>query len=299
MNRLKTEVLGVEFKNPVIPASGTYGFGEEYKKYYDPAILGGIATKGLTLNPKPGNEGIRIWETPSGILNSIGLENPGVDYFCGNILDKMTKLGTNILVNLGGNTIEDYQRAVEKLNNYDFYAIELNISCPNVKEGGMAFGIEAETSALVTEKIRQITDKRLFVKLSPNARNITENALAVEEAGADGISLVNTFLGMAIDLDKKTAVFQNTYAGLSGPAIKPLALRMVHQVAKTVKIPVIGMGGISSGKDALEFIMAGASLVEVGTANFMNPTAAADIIEEMNQYLEENNLTIDQIRGII
>ncbi|MDO5041661.1 MAG: dihydroorotate dehydrogenase [Peptoniphilus sp.] len=299
MNRLETNVLGVQFKNPIIAASGTYGFGEEYKNYYDPKILGGISSKGLTLNPKPGNDGIRIWETPSGVLNSIGLENPGVEYFCKNILQGMNELGTNVLVNLGGNTIDEYLRAAEMLNDYDFFAIELNISCPNVKEGGMAFGIETETSAEVTAKVRSVTDKRLIVKLSPNARNIEENAKAVEEAGADGLSLVNTFLGMAVDIKTGKAVFENVYAGLSGPAIKPIALRMVHQVCKNVSIPVIGMGGITTGADVIEFIMAGASLVEVGTANFMNPMAMKNIIHEAEEYLRIKNTTIDEIWRIL
>lgn len=299
MNRLETEVLGEKFKNPILPASGTYGYGEEFKDYYDPNIMGGLVSKGITRHAKPGNDGIRIWETPSGILNSIGLENPGVKYFCENILEKMKALGPHLLVNLGGNTVEEYLEAVDMLNKYDFYAIELNISCPNVKEGGMAFGIESESAADITRRVREITDKRLFVKLSPNARDIVGCAKAVEEAGADGISLVNTFLGMAIDPVRKCAVFENTYAGLSGPSIKPIALRMVHQVCKNVDVPVIGMGGITSGIDAIEFIMAGASLVEIGTANFMNPNAIANIIKEMNDYLEKEDLTIDSIRGII
>ena len=299
LNRLETEVLGEKFKNPILPASGTYGYGEEFKDYYDPNIMGGLVSKGITRHAKPGNDGIRIWETPSGILNSIGLENPGVKYFCENTLEKMKALGPHLLVNLGGNTVEEYLEAVDMLNKHDFYAIELNISCPNVKEGGMAFGIESESAADITRRIREITDKRLFVKLSPNARDIVGCAKAVEEAGADGISLVNTFLGMAIDPVKKCAVFENTYAGLSGPSIKPIALRMVHQVCKNVNVPVIGMGGITSGIDAIEFIMAGASLVEIGTANFMNPNAIANIIKEMNDYLEKEDLTIDSIRGII
>jgi dihydroorotate dehydrogenase (NAD+) catalytic subunit len=299
LNRLETTVLGEKFKNPIMPASGTYGYGEEFKDYYDPNIMGGIVSKGITRHPKNGNDGIRIWETASGILNSIGLENPGVKYFCENTLEKMNNLGPHLFVNLGGNTVDEYLEAVDMLNAYDFYAIELNISCPNVKEGGMAFGIESESAADITRRVKEITDKRLFVKLSPNARDIVENAQAVESAGADGISLVNTFLGMAIDPVKKCAVFDNTYAGLSGPSIKPIALRMVHQVCKNVDIPVIGMGGICSGMDAIEFIMAGASLVEIGTANFMNPNAIANIIKEMNDYLESEDLTIDSIRNII
>lgn len=299
MDRLKTEILGVEFKNPIITASGTYGYGEEYRNYYEPSILGGISSKGITFIPKAGNEGIRIWETPSGIINSIGLENPGVKVFAENTLEKMTKLGTNIFVNLGGNSIEDYIEGAKILNDYDFYAIELNISCPNVKHGGMAFGIEAENAALVTREVKRVSKHKVFVKLSPNAHDIVEVAKAVEEAGADGLSLVNTILAMAIDVDKMCVVFDNTYAGLSGAAIKPIALRMVHQVCKNVSIPVIGMGGIVSGRDAIEFIMAGASAVQIGTVNFMNPMSAVEIIDEMEKYLEEKDLTIDKIRGII
>ncbi|MGO1581493.1 MAG: dihydroorotate dehydrogenase [Peptoniphilaceae bacterium] len=299
MDRLSTKVLGVDFKNPIVPASGTYGFGEEFKDYYDPSILGGISSKGLTLNPKEGNDGIRIWETPSGILNSIGLENPGVEYFCKNILGKMNKLSTNIFVNLGGNTIEEYVKAIEILNDYDFYAVELNISCPNVKEGGMAFGIESEMAAKVTKLVKEKSNKRIFVKLSPNARDIVESARAVEEAGADGISLVNTFLGMAIDAENMRIPIDNIYAGLSGPAIKPIALRMVHQVCKNVKIPVMGIGGITSATDALEFIMAGASLVQVGTANFMDPNTVPKILKEMEEFLERKNLTIEDIKGVL
>ncbi|EFI42023.1 MULTISPECIES: dihydroorotate dehydrogenase [Peptoniphilus] len=299
MNRLKTEILGVEFKNPIIPASGTYGFGEEYTKYYKPSILGGIASKGITYYPKSGNDGIRIWETPSGIMNSIGLENPGIHYFAENILGKMNTLETNVIVNLGGNTVEEYVEAAKILNDYEFFAIELNISCPNVKHGGMAFGIEADSAALVTEAVKKATRHRLIVKLSPNARDIVESAKAVEKAGADGISLVNTFLAMAIDAKTGKAVFNNTYAGLSGPAIKPIALRMTHQVCKNVSIPVIAMGGITNGMDAIEFIMAGASAIQVGTANFMNPNVILDIIDEMQEFLEEKNLRVDDIRAII
>ncbi|WP_455257054.1 dihydroorotate dehydrogenase, partial [Peptoniphilus asaccharolyticus] len=254
---------------------------------------------GITWNPKPGNEGIRIWETPSGILNSIGLENPGIHEFLNGSLQKMQTLNENVIVNLGGNTIEEYINSVELLNDHDFFAIELNISCPNVKEGGMAFGIESETAAEVTKIVKAHTKHNLIVKLSPNARNIVECAKAVEEAGADSVSLINTVLGMAIDPYKEKAVFNNTYAGLSGPAVKPIALRMVHQVAKNVNIPVVAAGGISTGLDVAEFMMAGATLVQIGTANFMNPNAVVDILKDFDDFLKEKDKTATEIIGII
>lgn len=299
MNRLKTEILGVEFKNPIITASGTYGFGREYERYYDPSILGGISSKGVTFHAKEGNSGIRIWETPSGIINSIGLENPGIESFCKDKIEDMLKIDTNIFVNLGGNTIEEYVEAAKLLNDFDFYAIELNISCPNVKEGGMAFGMDPDSAYKVVKAVKEVSKHRLFVKLSPNASDIVKVAQAVEKAGADGITLINTILAMAIDTDKMEKVFDNTYAGLSGPAVKPIALRMTHQVCKNVNIPVIGMGGITTGLDAIEFILAGAAAVQVGTANFMNPEAVLEIKDEMVEYLEIKDKTVDEIRGII
>ena len=299
MSRSEIEICGIKLKNPIITASGTYGFGEEYLNYYDPKILGAIASKGLTRFPKKGNEGIRIWESPSGILNSIGLENPGVENFVKDYLPRMKKLGTEIFVNLGGNTIEEYADGAKILNDYDFNFIELNISCPNVHEGGMAFGIEADAAYKVVKAVRKVTDKILFVKLSPNAKDITEVAKSVEEAGADGISLINTILAMAVDFNKRENVFKNDYAGLSGPAVKPIALRMTHQVKRTVDIPVIAMGGICSYRDALEFIMVGASAVEVGTYNFMNPKGPQEIIEDLENYLVDKNEYLKDLVGII
>ncbi len=299
MSRSEIEICGIKLKNPIITASGTYGFGEEYLNYYDPKILGAIASKGLTRFPKKGNEGIRIWESPSGILNSIGLENPGVENFVKDYLPRMKKLGTEIFVNLGGNTIEEYADGAKILNDYDFNFIELNISCPNVHEGGMAFGIEAEAAYKVVKAVRKVTDKILFVKLSPNAKDITEVAKSVEEAGADGISLINTILAMAVDFNKRENVFKNDYAGLSGPAVKPIALRMTHQVKRTVDIPIIAMGGICSYRDALEFIMVGASAVEVGTYNFMNPKGPQEIIEDLENYLVDKNEYLKDLVGII
>lgn len=291
--RVKTNLAGIELKNPVIMASGTYGFGEEFKNYYSPDILGGISSKGITRYPKEGNSGIRIWETPSGILNSIGLENPGVEEFVKEKLDAMNKLGTKIFVNLGGNTIEEYVESIEILNDYDFDAIELNISCPNVKMGGMAFGMDSNSAASVVKKVMAKTNKKVFVKLSPNAPDLVGIAKAVEAEGATGISLINTILGMAIDVDREEIVFDNTYAGLSGPAVKPIALRMVNQVAKNVEIPIIGMGGITNYKDVLEFLMAGATAVQIGTYNFMNPSGPKKIIEDLEKFLESKNKTVD------
>lgn len=292
-SRLKVDLAGIELKNPIIMASGTYGYGEEFKNYYDPKILGGIASKGITRFPKPGNTGTRIWETPSGILNSIGLENPGVEEFVKEKLEKMNSLGTKIFVNLGGNTVEEYVEAVEILNDYEFDAIELNISCPNVKEGGMAFGMEVDSAANVVKKVMNVTNKKVFVKLSPNAGDIVSIAKAVEAEGATGISLINTVLGMAVDVDREEIVFDNVYAGLSGPAVKPIALRILHQVAKEVSIPIIGMGGISNYRDVLEFLMAGATAVEIGTYNFMNPNAGQKIIDDLENYLKGKNRKID------
>lgn len=292
-SRLKVDLAGIELKNPIIMASGTYGYGEEFKNYYDPQILGGIASKGITRFPKPGNTGTRIWETPSGILNSIGLENPGVEEFVKEKLEKMNSLGTKIFVNLGGNTVEEYVEAVEILNDYEFDAIELNISCPNVKEGGMAFGMEVDSAANVVKKVMKVTNKKVFVKLSPNAGDIVSIAKAVEAEGATGISLINTVLGMAVDVDREEIVFDNVYAGLSGPAVKPIALRILHQVAKEVSIPIIGMGGISNYKDVLEFLMAGATAVEIGTYNFMNPNAGQKIIDDLENYLKVKNKKIE------
>ncbi|AEB76811.1 dihydroorotate dehydrogenase [Clostridium botulinum] len=293
-------ICGVNLKNPVIAASGTFGFGEEYKEIFDVSKLGGISTKGLTINPKEGNDGIRIWETASGIMNSVGLQNPGVDAFIKDKLPEMKKLDTAIFANLGGGSIEDYLMGIEKLNKTDVDIIELNISCPNVKHGGMAFGIKSEVAYDVVSKVKSICKKTLIVKLSPNAEDIVEMAKACCTAGADGISLVNTFKAMAIDINKRKPVFDNVYAGLSGAAIKPIALRMVHEVCKNVDVPVIGMGGIVSARDAIEFIMAGATAVQIGTANFMKPNIALDIIKGIEEFMDNEGIkNLEEIRGII
>lgn len=297
---LKVNINGVEFKNPVIAASGTFGFGEEYNNFYDVSILGGISSKGLTLNPKAGNDGIRVYETPSGMMNSVGLQNPGIEGFINNELPKMKRLGTNIIANVGGGCIEDYEEAIEKLRGTDIDMIELNISCPNVKSGGMAFGIKSDVAYEVVSKIKKIADKPLMVKLSPNAEDIVRMAISCEKAGADSISLINTLKGFAIDPYKRKAIFNNTYAGLSGPAVKPIALRMVHEVAKAVNIPVIGLGGISNGLDAIEFMMAGASAIQIGTINFVNPMAGKEIIDEMEKFcIDQGIRDINEIVGCI
>lgn len=287
---LKVNICGVEFKNPVIAASGTFGFGEEYNQLFDVSKLGGISSKGLTLNPKEGNNGLRVFETRAGMLNSVGLQNPGVDAFIKNELPKMKKLNTVAIANLGGGTLEDYLSGIEKLNNSDVDMIELNISCPNVKSGGMAFGIKSEVAKDIVKEVKAICKKPLMVKLSPNAEDIVDMAVKCQEAGADSLSLVNTFKGMAIDIYKGKPVFENVTAGLSGPAIKPIALRMVYEVSRAVDIPVIGLGGISTWMDAIEFIMAGATAIQVGTANFVKPDVCLDIIEGIEGYMNKYNI---------
>jgi dihydroorotate dehydrogenase (NAD+) catalytic subunit len=297
---LETEFLGVKLKNPVIAASGTFGFGREYNEYYDVGQLGGICSKGLTLYPKDGNSGIRIWETPAGLMNSIGLQNPGVNAFIRDELPFMQSLGCAVIANLGGSTEEEYVTATELLNDVAIDILELNISCPNVAHGGMAFGIRARDVYDITKKVKQITVHPLMVKLSPNAENICDAAGAAEDAGADAVSLINTIQGMAIDVKTKRAVFDNGYAGLSGSAIKPIALRMVHQVCKRVAIPVCGIGGIVTAEDALEFIMAGASVIQIGSGLFRDMQAPLKIIDGLECYCENNNLSnLSEIRNIV
>ncbi len=300
MANLEVKFGDLTFKNPIIMASGTFGFGREYNDIYDINQLGGVSSKGLTLNPKAGNNGMRVWETPSGMMNSVGLENPGVKGFIENEMKFFGKLDLVRIVNLGGGCLEDYVEGVKLLNNQDVDIIELNISCPNVKEGGVAFGIKSSVAREVIREVRKATSLPLIIKLSPNAEDIVEMAKVCEEEGADGISLVNTFKAMAIDIDKRKPVFDNIYAGLSGPAIKPMALRMVHEVSKNVNIPVIGMGGITNARDAIEFIMAGATCVQIGTANFVDPRIGSKIIKDIEKYMDDNNIkSLDDIRGII
>ena len=299
MADLRTKAMGIEFKNPILTASGTFGFGEEFSEIYDLSLLGGICSKGLTLNGRSGNTGTRLWETPMGLINSIGLQNPGVDSFIIEELPRMKTYNTVIVANLGGHCEEDYLEGIYKLNDSSVDLIELNISCPNVKTGGMAFGVKSSVAYEIVLKVKEICKKPLMVKLSPNAENISEMAVACEQAGADGLSLINTIQAMAIDIKKRKAVFDNVYAGLSGPCVKPIALRMVHEVCKKVKIPVCGLGGITSEEDVIEFIMAGATLVQIGTANFVKPDIAIDIINDLQKYMDREKISsLDEIRGI-
>ncbi|MCL2010023.1 MAG: dihydroorotate dehydrogenase [Synergistaceae bacterium] len=297
---LQTEFAGVTFKNPVVLASGTCGFGREYNEIFDIERLGGISTKGLTLNPRQGNEGVRIWETDCGVMNSVGLENPGVRKFIEDELGWLNGLDVVNIVNLSGHSIEDYIEGAELLNGVKLDIVELNISCPNVRAGGMNFGVKTEVAREVVRKVRAACKHKLMVKLSPNAEDVTALARACEEEGADGISLVNTFLAMAIDIKKRSPVFENVYAGLSGPAIKPIALRMVHQAAKAVQIPVMGIGGIVSWQDAVEFIMAGAAAVQIGTGNFIDPAISLSVIDGMQGYLDSQKIgSIEEIKGCV
>lgn len=291
---------GVAMKNPVVLASGTCGFGRELGGYFDISRLGGIASKGLTLNPRGGNEGIRVWETPSGLMNSIGLENPGVRGFLEDELDWINGHDVANIVNLGGHSIEDYIEGISLLNDAKLDLLELNISCPNVKQGGMNFGVRTETAREVVRILRRECRHKLVVKLSPNAEDIVALARACEEEGADGLSLTNTYLALAVDIDRRRPVFENVYAGLSGPAVRPISLRMTHQVAHAVKIPVMGIGGIVAWRDAVEFIMAGATAVQVGTATFTKPDIALDIIEGIEAFMEKEGITnLSEIRGIV
>lgn len=310
MINMNANIAGVEFKNPIIMASGTFGFGREYGKLYDVSKLGGISGKGLTLHPKAGNPGTRVYETASGMLNSVGLENPGVAAFLEKECPFWETLDTARIVNLGGGTLEDYvlgaemiQRDADERTSNGKTAvdmIELNISCPNVKEGGIAFGVKTDAAQEVVRAVRRATKLPLAVKLSPNAEDIAGMAQMCQEEGADAISLINTISGMKIDVRRRSSVFNNLYAGLSGPAIKPVALRMVHQVAQRVSIPVIGMGGITSATDIIEFIMAGATVIQVGTYNFMNLRAGSSLVDELEQFMiEEKIQSLDEIRGII
>ena len=291
MADLRVKVAGVSFKNPVIPASGAFGFGREYEKLYPLSRLGGISCKGTTLNLKDGNPPPRIAETPSGMLNSVGLQNPGIDHFIKEELPYLMQKDVTIIANVAGSTVEDCIEIAHKLEGTAVDMIELNISCPNVKQGGAAFGTSPEMAASVTHAVRNATTKPLMVKLSPNVTSIVDIAKAVEAEGADAISLINTLLGMRIDINTRRPILRNNVGGLSGPAVFPVAVRMVWQVANAVKVPVVGMGGIASGKDAIEMMMAGASAVQVGAAIFADPYAPLKIIEEMEQWLDQHGVS--------
>ncbi len=299
MADLKVNIHDLHLKNPVMLASGTCGFAQEINDFYDVSQVGGIFLKGTTPRNRDGNLYPRMAETPSGMLNAVGLQNKGVDYFIENTYPKIKDYGTPLIVNVNGSTVEEYIEVTEKINELDkIPAIELNISCPNVKEGGMAFGITCPGAEAVTREIRKVYSKTLIVKLSPNVTDISEIAKAVEGQGADSVSLVNTFLGMAVDSRTRRPLLSTITGGLSGPAIKPIALRMVWQVAKAVKIPVIGMGGIMNTEDAIEFILAGASAVQIGTALFKNPMIPLEIIKGLEEYLKEYNIgNISELTG--
>ena len=292
MVNLEVNIAGLKLKNPVTTASGTFGFGEEFTDFMDIGKLGGIFVKGLTLKNREGNDYPRMAETASGMLNAVGLQNKGIDYFINNIYPNIKDSGTEIIPNINGSIVEEYIEVAEKLNDVEgINVIELNISCPNVKEGGMAFGVSCPSAIAVTNEIRKVFDKTLIVKLSPNVTDITEIAKGVEGAGADAVSLVNTFLGMAIDANTKKPILSTVTGGLSGPAIKPIALRMVWQVYNAVKIPVIGLGGIMNATDAIEFMLAGASAIQVGTANFIDPQVSIKIIDGIEDYCNKNGIT--------
>ena len=289
---LKVNIGKLELKNPVMTASGTFGYGEEFSDFFDIERLGGILVKGTTLNHREGNPYPRMAETPSGMLNAVGLQNRGVKYFAEQIYPKLKDLDTAVIVNVNGSTVEEYIETARMVNELDnIPAIELNISCPNVKEGGMAFGVSPVQAAKVIKAVREVYTKSMIVKLSPNVTDIAEMARIAESNGADSISLINTLLGMAIDAEKRRPILSTVTGGLSGPAVKPIALRMVWQVAQAVKVPVIGMGGIMTATDAIEFMLAGATAVQVGTANFIDPCATVKVLTGIEEYLQRHNLS--------
>lgn len=295
MNTLDTRVhigRGLYIKNPVMTASGTYGYGLEYEDFVELQRLGGIMVKGTTLHARQGNPYPRMAETPAGMLNAVGLQNKGVDYFCEHIYPSIKDYDTAMIVNVSGSQVEDYIATAERINALEHIpAIELNISCPNVKEGGMAFGVTCAGAASVVRAVRAVYDKTLIVKLSPNVTNITEIARAVEAEGADAVSMINTLLGMAIDAERRRPVLSTVTGGLSGPAVKPIALRMVWQTAQAIKLPIIGMGGIATASDAIEFLLAGASAIEVGTYNFVDPTATVKIVDGIEDYMRRHGFS--------
>ena len=289
MADLRVNIGALALKNPVMTASGTFGYGLEFEDFIDLGGLGGIIVKGTTLKPREGNDYPRMAETASGMLNCVGLQNKGVEYFCEHIYPQIKDIDTNMIVNVSGSSPEDYAECAARIDALEkIPAIELNISCPNVKDGGMAFGVTCQGASSVVKAVRQAYHKTLIVKLSPNVTDIAEIARAVEAEGADSVSLINTLMGMAIDIERRKKVLSIGTGGLSGPAVKPVALRMVYQVAKAVKIPVVGLGGISTAKDALEFLMAGATAIEIGTANFLDPAITIKVRDGINDWLDEH-----------
>lgn len=297
MINTKINFCGIEFKNPIVTASGTFGFGEEYGEYVDLSEYGGFGAKGLTRYPREGNKAPRIAETPSGILNSVGLQNPGVEYFAAHTMPSLKDCGAHVIANMSGNTVEEYCEMAEILSDTDAAVIEMNISCPNVKHGGLAFGTDAKTVNELTAEVKKHCKKPLVVKLSPNVTSITDIAKAAEDGGADGLSLINTLLGMKIDIHSRRPILANNMGGLSGPAVKPVAVRMVYQVHQAVKIPIIGMGGVMSGDDVIEFMLAGASLVALGTGLFVKPDLILDVKRDIAAYMERHG--IEDINDII
>lgn len=298
-NRLAVNIAGLGMKTPVTTASGTFGFGLEFQDFLDLTKVGAVTVKGTTLEPRAGNKGQRAVETPSGMLNCVGLENPGADYFLAQTLPELRKIDVPVIVNIAGSTPEEYGELAKKLDIDGVHAIEINISCPNVKHGGIAFGTCPESAAEVVRAVKANTSKPVITKLSPNVTDIVEMALAAQEAGTDALSLINTLIGMKIDIDRKKPVLGNVMGGLSGPAVKPVAVRMVYQVAQKVSVPIIGMGGIMNAEDAIEFFLAGASAVAVGTANFRDPRLAETICEGILSYLDRNGFrSLQNIIGL-
>ena len=301
MADLKVNIGKLQLSNPVMTASGTFGYGIEYADFVELSEIGGIIVKGTTLKPRQGNDYPRMAETASGMLNCVGLQNKGVDYFCNHIYPEIKDIDTNIIVNVSGSSPEDYAECAARIDALEnIPAIELNISCPNVKDGGMAFGVTCQGAACVVRAVRQAYHKTLIVKLSPNVTDIAEIARAVEAEGADGVSLINTLMGMAIDIEKRKPLLSINTGGLSGPCVKPVALRMVWQVARAVKVPVVGLGGISSATDAIEFLLAGASAVEIGTANFLDPQITIKVKNGINQWLDDHGCkSVSEIIGAL
>ncbi|WP_442857908.1 dihydroorotate dehydrogenase [Acutalibacter sp. 1XD8-33] len=298
LSPLRVTVAGVEFRNPVIAASGTFGFGREYGELYPLSELGGISCKGTTLHARPGNPPPRVTETPGGMLNAVGLQNPGVEHFIREDLPWLSRQGTRIIANVAGSAVEDYCRTAELLNDTSVDMVELNISCPNVKEGGVQFGVTAEGVAGVTGAVRRVCKKPLMVKLSPNVTDIGEMAAAAESAGADAVSLINTLTGMRVDIRTRRPIIHNNTGGLSGPAVLPVALRMVWQASQRVKIPIVGLGGIATWQDAVEMLLCGASAIQVGTAIFTDPYAPLKIRDGLLAYLEENGIrSVSELTG--